>query len=1630
MKRLISTILTLAMLLSLFTVFAVTGVAAITEITNASPAITAIVGDTIDLSGYSVVFDGDSTATTGIVWKNAGGSVIDSLDITAKGVTKLTATSGSKTKTIYVVAKNPTDSEYVLYEANMSGIANLDSLVNAGWTLPTANGYTVSGGNFNIVSSGAYSGVTAYLPKWLGDFGDYSFSVNAKITSLIDNDSSRWLALQYRSNNLSATPTYYHMCVRANNTVNNGIEFTERITDSAAWNVMQTASGENTTLSDTMHSFTIRTFGNTIGHYIDGEQLMYITDLSKIQVKNAKGYLGITMTGGTLAVESVKVTVQENAPVKEARKLDLINIGHDELSLINPIANVERLADISVLDSADAPDIAYRNVSHIDDLSGYLKKCVDKSILPTLYVNSNDDVNRLVSAMTSSGCKDVNVLANNAAYLKSIRASKPNVRTGLIINDPSAYSTVHELRVAVRSAPATFCVIPLAKATKELVMEIQEYAVAVWVSTTAESGSAEFDEQAVRAVATGANGIITNDASAAATAINKNFAEGAMTRTPIIIGHRGNPSQAPENTLSGFIKAYENGVDVFEVDVEITKDGEIIIMHDNTINRTTTYTGTKTVNQMTLSEIKQYYILATDNDKSSATTEKVPTLKEVCDYFKDKDCKIFVEFKGSNAQNVPVTMKLLDTVGMDYLVDVISFSATFLQQTQANSAGMSTGYLLSSQTAASTWDEALTSLNVYLNSAQPINSTINPSCGVVYYNTRYFTQAATDRGMTVWPWTFNYNNNDVGFFSGCDGVTTDDAQWARSMAKYLTAKDFTLVKGQAYVGGNVVSIAYGNTETIIPVSDTICSVVSGNENVAIVDGKLVGINEGTATVIFGYATKTATGRDYIVYSEPVTVTVGEASDEMLDELVAVARRITVSDYTEESIKSIRECCEKISSLSASATAEERNALALEISDLIASPVKEIILSKDKTYVSEGIAHGTYGDSGTRLTDGSKGNFDGGKSNTYAGFSDPDGVTVTVDLGTSTDSDTYRIYAIGGDWGIQAPEKLTVRVSTDGNEFSVVGATVSAVLMNKTDTWCTYEMAVKLDTPVNARYIAFDIDPTNTFTWIDEVEVSLVKDRPAADKAVYVTAFNQKITSGQSVIFTPDFGTISVSTANHAWTANLIAKWDTALNAYVVTSVSHGVGADTASVTLASDEIMIATHKWDIYDTSENPFVGSKLNNENLVSANVGDTIVFSGIDVSTKTLSTVAPYFTFTHIHKPGTEADCVNDQICELCKEVLVTALGHTEGEWKTLDDGSKEQRCTVCGTLVGFEPAPTVKPENSKNFWVTHINNNTIEGAGVIFTESYTGAAWWLHVAFKPVTDLDGYFEIVEISDGTDLGDGTALSIPEGGFVWAANYGNDYPTIYPDDETAIDYTSENCTNAIIDASTWTVGMKLKFHGIDPLNPVVSTTTPTTNWYDDGYICTSFYSVYIPPHVHTPGTEADCVNDQTCTECGEVLVSAKGHTPGAEADCVNDQTCTVCGEILASAKGHTPGTEADCVNDQTCTVCGEVLASAKGHTAGEWVTLDDGSKEQRCSVCNELLATEPAPEQKGMLGDVNNDGAINQYDYILVKRHYFETRYLTDDEMTRADVNLDGNINQYDYILIKRHYFGTYTIG
>ena len=66
-------------------------------------------------------------------------------------------------------------------------------------------------------------------------------------------------------------------------------------------------------------------------------------------------------------------------------------------------------------------------------------------------------------------------------------------------------------------------------------------------------------------------------------------------------------------------------------------------------------------------------------------------------------------------------------------------------------------------------------------------------------------------------------------------------------------------------------------------------------------------------------------------------------------------------------------------------------------------------------------------------------------------------------------------------------------------------------------------------------------------------------------------------------------------------------------------------------------------------------------------------------------------------------------------------------------------------------------------------------------------------------------------------------------------------------------------------------------------------------------------------------------------------------------------------------------------------------------------------------------------PEVK--LGDVNGNGEIDKYDYIMVKRNVMETLTLEDVQKNASDINGNGAVDKYDYILIKRHVMKTYVI-
>ncbi|MDO5521742.1 MAG: glycerophosphodiester phosphodiesterase [bacterium] len=107
-----------------------------------------------------------------------------------------------------------------------------------------------------------------------------------------------------------------------------------------------------------------------------------------------------------------------------------------------------------------------------------------------------------------------------------------------------------------------------------------------------------------------------------------------------IFAHRGASGYAPENTLEAFKLAMEQNADGIELDVQLTKDGEVVVIHDETIDRVSDHKGS--VKDYTVEELKTFSF---DNHMEAYKGAKIPTLREVFELVRGKDIVINIELK-------------------------------------------------------------------------------------------------------------------------------------------------------------------------------------------------------------------------------------------------------------------------------------------------------------------------------------------------------------------------------------------------------------------------------------------------------------------------------------------------------------------------------------------------------------------------------------------------------------------------------------------------------------------------------------------------------------------------------------------------------------------------------------------------------------------------------------------------------------------------------------------------------------------------------------------------------------------------------------------------------------------------
>ena len=776
MKRISAFILCVLMLIPLLLSAVPVSAAEEIKVGYSSPAICTDAGKKVDLTKVSVQFaygetPADPAAT---VWKD-GSNTITSYTPAEKGVYPLTATANGKSKTVFVVAKNANESEYVLYEDDFSKSPDLSQFRVIQQPSGTTFGYDEAEGAIYLdASNDGANHMRVLLPSYLDSFGDAIYTARVKVDK--QTATSRFGAMIFRLQDPTGKKIpYMQTAFRYNISADNGLEIAER-TASDSWSVTQKTSVSGVKGGD-YFEVTANFCGTVATSTVNGK-----TYLTEKNTPYNSGAMGFQVRGARLTVDSVKITV--NTESKTSRPMPQLRDTRDPSSavVLEPalVTEVKTSAELAALETTLPAiailDAAYENNTFGVILDGKFTKvdaaAVCDRVIPAYRVDSSQEALALGQYAASLELCDAYVIASDPALIKNAR-SKCNKLYGMLDATSFSYTDEENLRSILIANGARGAILSDEQTNRSFVSYLQDRYLVVWQYVT------EKDISAVTAINDGVLGLITPNVAATEKCFTEYYRQTTLTRTPEIIGHRGNPSTAQENTVAGSVEAFKLGATMVENDVYLMRDGNIIVMHDGTLDRTTTGTG-NTVDQ-TAETIKNFVV----DVNTKVPTEPVPLLKDYFDQFAGTGEVLVIELKGSNTKIAAPLAQLIKDYKMERQVVIIAFNKSMISAMRVAAPDVSINFLTSDITANET--RSLEIAKDILNTVIPLNTAYSPNQGSGTLGINLYTDLAV-RGVTLWNWTVNKEDAFNSFFiSGIRGITTNYSQWA---GKYV--EDFSM----------------------------------------------------------------------------------------------------------------------------------------------------------------------------------------------------------------------------------------------------------------------------------------------------------------------------------------------------------------------------------------------------------------------------------------------------------------------------------------------------------------------------------------------------------------------------------------------------------------------------------------------------------------------------------------------------------------------------------------------------------------------------------------------------------------------------------------------------------------------
>ena len=584
-------------------------------------------------------------------------------------------------------------------------------------------------------------------------------------------------------------------------------------------------------------------------------------------VPEKENYTGAWDHDGTNITADTTITA-----VYTEREYNVADIYIPNTGIINPPTVIQQVTTALPASTGRTPAVALMEIDENLNIGATGATVAEyfatykKTTIPAFVIDSEAEAEAISAYLNDNGIIDAFVVADsaNASLVKTVRQACPTVRGAIrfesIADNSAVLRTINEnlAYIAISAAPVDV----------ETISYFHLRQRAVWCMA-ADAGDI------YHSIAAGWSGIISAD-----TETVYDVYEGITARTvtgqALPIGHRGYAVTVPENTLAAFQAAMEQGCLAVETDLRISADGEIFLMHNNTLdyatdyeNRTDEFTKGNVGSSYTIAELKQL------NVDYKGGTYQIPTFEEALAEFVDDGLVFYAHINGDINQDPQIAARLEELLEQYDAYDNVVFFIGSGEHSLYNPVdGTVTGkisFTAGDQPELYASSSALACVESFIGDLVPDN-----------YQPIFYTYGEHD------DWDFYYKlsarvfvnfhsvSNTMNYLEGIMltdwgviGALTDGANLTKDYVYKIQAENSSILVGQSIDTTYDLSMAVGTT------AQAECNYIQLSGD-SIVDNIMT--EAGEAEVVFYTTVTSTTGAQYRVYSQPVTITAAEGAD--------------------------------------------------------------------------------------------------------------------------------------------------------------------------------------------------------------------------------------------------------------------------------------------------------------------------------------------------------------------------------------------------------------------------------------------------------------------------------------------------------------------------------------------------------------------------------------------------------------------------------------------------------------------------------------------------------------------------------------------------------------------------------